>query len=167
MRISLIVAADENDVIGRGGALPWHIPDDSKRFRALTTAHVVVAGRKTHDSIVERLGRPLPGRFSVVVTRRGDLRGEGAVLFQPDLRSALSVATAIEEFAGRDEVFVIGGAQIYAEALAVTDRIYLTRVHDKVDGDTAMPAGWLSGFVLVAEEAYLAAGFTFLTYERG
>lgn len=165
MRISLIVAAAENEVIGRDGGLPWHFREDSKRFRALTQRHAVVAGRKTHDSIVERLGRPMPERFAVVVTRQRDLPDTGTVVYEPDFATALAVATGVEEFAGRDEVFVIGGAQIYADALAVTDRIYLTRVHATVEGDTRMPEGWLTGFVLVDEQPQSL--FTYLTYERG
>lgn len=165
MRVSLIVAAAENEVIGRDGTLPWRLPEDSKRFKALTRTHVVIAGRKTHDSIVDRLEGPMPERFTVAVTRQRELRDSGTVVFQPDFASALAVATGIEEFAGRDEVFVIGGAQIYADALPVTDRIYLTRVHDTVDGDTRMPDGWLSGFEVVGEEP--RPGFTYLTYERG
>ena len=167
VRTSLIVAADENDVIGKDGALPWHLPDDLRRFRALTTAHVLIAGRKTHDSIVERLGHGLPGRITVVVSRWAGRRGaEGDVLYQRDVRSALSAARAIEAFAGRSEIFVIGGAQVYAQALPQVDRVYLTRIHDTVDGDTVMPARWLRPFELRAEEAYHAAGFSFLTYER-
>jgi dihydrofolate reductase len=86
------------------------------------------------------------------------------VIFQESVTAALSVARAIEAFAGRDEVFVIGGAQVYTEALPAVDRIYLTRVHRSVDGDAAMPAGWLDGFTVVKEEP--ADGHTYLIYER-
>src|SRR5262249_54551639 len=150
-RISLIVAATDDEVIGRDGDLPWYLPTDLRRFKALTTGHVVVTGRKNHASIVRRLGGPLPGRISVVVTR--ELRaGEGPGIYQPSVAAALAVARAVEGFAGRDEVFVIGGAQVYAEALPSVDRIYLTRVHAAVDGDTRMPAGWLGGFRLVSKD---------------
>jgi dihydrofolate reductase len=154
VRTSLIAAVAENDVIGRDGGLPWYLPDDLRRFRALTTGHVVVVGRRTHESIVDRLGHPLPGRISVVVTRNSQ-PGDGPVLRQPSVPGALSVARAIEEFAGRAEVFVIGGAGIYAAALSEVDCIYLTRVHAEVSGDVRMPARWLAGFTL-AETAELA-----------
>jgi dihydrofolate reductase len=162
---SLIVAADEDDVIGRDGGLPWHLPEDLRRFRQLTTGHVVVAGRLTHESIVARLGHPLPGRFTVVVTTR-DVAGPRAVA-QPDPEAALALARGIGEFAGRDEVFVIGGAQIYAALLPAVDRVHLTRVHSRTPGDTVMPPGWLSPFALVADEPDPRGRFSFRLYERG
>jgi dihydrofolate reductase len=163
VRVSMIVAATRDEVIGRDGDLPWHLPDDLRRFKALTSGHVVVVGRKTHESIVKRLGKPLPGRISVVVSRDPQ-PGDGPVIYQPSVATALSVARAIEAFAGRDEVFVIGGAQVYLETLPEVDRVYLTRVHLDVDGDTRMPADWLAGFTLVDEEK--RDGYTWETYER-
>jgi dihydrofolate reductase len=168
LRVSMIVAATRDEVIGDAGDLPWHLPDDLRRFKALTSGHVVVVGRKTHESIVKRLGKPLPGRISVVVTR--DPRpGDGAVVYQPSVGAALSVARAIEEFAGRNEVFVIGGAQVYVEALPSVDRVYLTRVEAVVDGDTRMPGGWLDGFGLVDQEVVEtnALRYSLERYERG
>ena len=173
VRTSLIVAADENDVIGRGGGLPWHLPEDLRRFKHLTTGHVVVAGRRTHESIVARLGHPLPGRLMVVVTRQRGLRSHDTVIYQPDVASALAAARAIESFAGGDEIFVIGGAEIYVQALPETGLVRLTRVHDKVVGDVGLPAGWLEGFELIdqqepgyAEEDPEDVRFTFLAYRR-
>jgi dihydrofolate reductase len=145
VRTSLIVAVAANGVIGREGALPWHLPGDMRRFRELTTGHVVVAGRRTHESIVDRRGRPLPGRITVVVSRQ-QLAAEGPVLPARSLPAALSVARAIEDFAGRDEVFVIGGAEVYAAAMSEVDSVDLTRVHAEIDGDVSMPPGWLDGF---------------------
>jgi dihydrofolate reductase len=163
VRVSMIVAATRDEVIGRAGDLPWHLPDDLRRFKALTSGHAVVVGRKTHESIVKRLGKPLPGRISVVVTR--EVRpGKGPVIYQPTVAAALSVARAIEAFAGRDEVFVIGGAQVYMAALPEVDRVYLTRVESTVDGDTRMPAGWLDGFALVGEDK--RDGYSWENYER-
>jgi dihydrofolate reductase len=170
MRTSLLLAASENDVIGRDNDLPWHLPTDMRRFKALTAGHVVVVGRRTHESIMSRLGRPLPGRITVVVTRHAGRPGEGPVIYQPSVAAALSVARSIEGFAGRDEVFVIGGAQIYTEALPEVDTVYLTRVHAHVDGDARMPASWLDGFKLVDSEAGPAGEdlpYTFERYERG
>jgi dihydrofolate reductase len=163
VRTSLFVAATHDDVIGRDNDLPWHLPDDLRRFRTLTAGHVVVVGRRTHESILNRLGKPLPGRITVVVTRE-PRPGDGPVVHQPSVPAALSVARAIEEFAGRDEIFVIGGAQVYTEALPEVDRVYLTRVHMSVDGDAAMPAGWLKGFSLVADEPHDT--HTYEIYER-
>jgi dihydrofolate reductase len=159
----MILAAAENEVIGRDNDLPWHLPDDLRRFKAITSGHVAVLGRRTYESIVKRLGRPLPGRISVVVSRTPK-PGHDTVIYQPTLDAALSVARAIEAFAGRDEVFVLGGAQIYTGALPSVDRVYLTRVHREVDGDAAMPAGWLDGFKETAAEHH--GTHSYLTYER-
>jgi dihydrofolate reductase len=167
VRVSLIVAADEHDTIGRGGALAWHIPEDLRRFKAITTGHIVVSGRKTHDSIVARLGHPLPERSTIVVTRQAhppDESDEGSVVYQPDVVSALAEARAQAQARGDEEVFVIGGAQIYTATLPYVCRVYLTRVHDTVAGDARMPEGWLEPFDLVHSEP--RDGFTFQTYDR-
>ena len=163
MKVSLIVAAAENDVIGRDNDLPWDLPEDRKRFKRLTNGHVLVSGRRNQDSIVDRLGRALPGRITVVVTRQ-PRPNDGPVLYQPSVEGALRTARSIEDFAGRDEVFVIGGAEIYALALPEVDRIYLTRVHGTVAGDVVMPEGWLDGFELVGREPQ--EGYTYEQYER-
>ena len=159
----MIVAADEKDTIGQDGRLPWHLTEDLQRFRRLTTGHVVVAGRKTHDSIVERLGCPLPGRITVVASRTGRGAANG-VIFMPTVDDALAAARTIEEFTGGDEVFIIGGAEIYRATLNQVNRIQLTRVVGEVDGDTRLDDGWLDGFRLV--EADPRDGFSFETYER-
>jgi len=172
--VSLIVAASENDVIGADGALPWYIPEDLRRFRALTTGHAVVLGRLTHESIVARLGRPLPGRTSVVLSSRAAVPGtaepgtaHGGVAWAGSLAAAMATARAAET-AG--EVFVLGGASVYEQALPEVDRVYLTRVHRAVAGDTSMPAGWLDGFTLVGRDDRPGdgadGGFSFLEYER-
>jgi dihydrofolate reductase len=127
-RLSLIVAVARNGVIGKDNAMPWHIPEDLKRFRALTMGHHIVMGRRTWESI----GRPLPGRMSVVVTRDPGYSAPGAVV-------AHSLAEAMAACAGDDEVFVIGGAGIYREALASADRIYLTEVQADYPGDVWFP----------------------------
>jgi dihydrofolate reductase len=130
----------------------------------LTDGHVVLAGRYTHESIVARLGKPLPGRFTVVATRAVDVGGTDQVVFEPTIDAALSVARGIERFAGGAEVFVIGGAQIFAQTLTEVDTVYLTRVHSEPDGDTRMPAGWLTGFTLTDEQP--GPVFSFRTYRR-
>jgi dihydrofolate reductase len=159
----MVVAADENDVIGRDGKLPWHLPEDLKRFRSLTMGHAVVAGRTTHYSIVERLGHPLPGRFTLVASRTITGTRDGAV-FLPTIDDAVAAARAVEAFSGGGEIFVIGGAEVYRATLDRVDRIYLTLVHDQVEGDTTMPAGWLDGFTLVTTEE--RDGFGWMTFER-
>jgi dihydrofolate reductase len=137
-RLSLIVAMARNRVIGRDGKLPWHLSADLKRFKALTMGHHIVMGRKTWESI----GRPLPGRTSVVITRNPAYAAAGATVVN-------SVESALKTAAGDSEVFVIGGADIYRSALALADRIYLTELQAEYQGDVLFPplaAGeWLSG----------------------
>ncbi len=130
MTVSLIVAAARNGVIGRDGGLPWHLPDDLKRFRQITTGHHVIMGRATHESI----GRPLPKRNNVVLSRSRGYAADGCTVVH-DLDDAFEVARAADE----DEAFVIGGARIYAASLPRADRIYLTRIEAEVDGDVRMP----------------------------
>jgi dihydrofolate reductase len=133
-RVSLIVAMDRQRVIGHQGRLPWHLPEDLKRFKSLTMGHAMIMGRKTHESI----GRLLPGRRSIIVTRQRDYTVPGALVVH-------SIEEALKACAGEDEVFVIGGAEIYAQALACADRIHLTELHDSVPGDTwfpPLPEGW-------------------------
>jgi dihydrofolate reductase len=170
--ISLIVAASRNNVIGRDGSLPWHLPEDLRRFRRLTTGHPVVVGRLTHESIVTRLGRPLPGRTSVVVSSHPGAAQDG-VLWASSVAEALAAARAIAEQGGAGaggEVFVGGGTSVYQQALPQADRVYLTRVHREVDGDTWMPPGWLAGFTLVNREdrdtTAPDGGYSWLDFER-
>jgi dihydrofolate reductase len=132
MRISMIAAAAENGVIGREGKLPWHLSDDLRRFKQLTMGHTIVLGRRTWESI----GRPLPGRRMIVVSRRPDFRpGVDGVQTAASLDSALEIA----QDSGEDEVFIIGGAELYRGALPRADRMYYTRVHANVEGDTFFP----------------------------
>lgn len=124
--VSLVVAVARNGVIGRDNDLPWRLPDDLKRFKAVTLGKPVVMGRKTYESI----GRPLPGRENRIVTRQPGLRIEGCRVFQR-LEDALAGA--------EEEIMVIGGAQIYAEALPLADRLYLTEVDAEAEGDARFP----------------------------
>jgi dihydrofolate reductase len=126
-RLSIVVAMDRNRVIGRDGDLPWRLPADLRHFRALTMGKPVVMGRRTHASI----GRPLPGRDNIVVSRDPLYRADGCTVVG-SLASACKVATA-------GEVMVIGGASLYSEALAGAARIYLTEVHAEVAGDVRFP----------------------------
>lgn len=127
-RLSLIAAVGSNRVIGRDGALPWHLPEDLKRFKALTMGHTIVMGRKTHESI----GRLLPGRHTIIVTRQRGYRVDGATVVH-------SIEEALDRAAG-DEVFVIGGGEIYAAALPLADRLHLTELALAPEGDARFPA---------------------------
>lgn len=127
-RLSLIVAMARNRVIGADGKIPWHLPGELKLFKELTMGHHIIMGRKTYESI----GRLLPGRTTVIVTRQRDYRVPGAIVVH-------SLAEAIAATGGDEEVFVIGGAEIFREALPLADRIYLTTVEADVPGDTFMP----------------------------
>jgi len=137
MQISIIVAVSQNGVIGKDNQLIWRLPDDLKRFKSLTLGHPMIMGRKTYDSI----GKPLPGRTSIVVSRNSNLSIEG-VLVANTFEEALEKAA----FTGTDEVFVIGGGNIYEQSLQLADKIYLTDVHTVIDGDTFFyipdKAGW-------------------------
>lgn len=137
MLISLIVAMDRNRGIGKNGALPWHLSADLKRFKALTMGHFMIMGRKTFDSI----GRALPGRTTIVVTRNPDYHfplsespGQ-SIYIAHSLEQALEIAAA----AGETETFVIGGGDVFAQILPQADRIYLTSVNELVDCDTFFP----------------------------
>ncbi len=152
MTASLIVAAAANEVIGLAGALPWHLPGDMRRFRALTTGRVVVMGRVTHESILDRLGHPLANRTSIVVSRTLRDSEDDRVLLVPSVESALSAAASIGALAGSGEFFIIGGESVYRQALPAVDRVYLTRVHEAVTGDRRMPADWLAGFELTSRQ---------------
>jgi dihydrofolate reductase len=129
MRLSIIVAVAENGVIGRDGKLPWHLSADLQRFKRITMGHTIIMGRRTWESI----GRPLPGRRTVVVTRQTDYRVE-----DPNVRVAQSVddALRIAEAAGDAEAFVVGGSEIYRASLSKADRLYITVVMADVQGDT-------------------------------
>lgn len=131
-RIAMIVAMARNRVIGRDGALPWHLPEDLRHFKELTLGKPIIMGRLTWESI----GRPLPGRANIVVSRVPDFEAPGAEVV-PSLEAALARAG---EIAGPDgEIMVIGGAQIYRAALPLAERIYLTRIEVDAEGDAMFP----------------------------
>ena len=128
MKISIIVAADENNGIGANNQLLWHLPADLKFFKETTTGHTIIMGRKTFDSI----GKPLPKRRSLVISRDQDLKIAGAETFT-------AVADALAVCKTESEVFIIGGAEIYNLALSFSDRIYLTKVHHEFKADVFFP----------------------------
>lgn len=137
--LSLIAACAHDNVIGRDNSMPWHLPQDLRHFKATTLGKPIIMGRKTWDS----LGRPLPGRLNLVVSRQADLQLEGAEVFA-DLASAIARAEQWAREQRVDEVMLIGGGQLYAQALPQADRIYLTRIDLKVEGDAFFPefSGW-------------------------
>ena len=160
--IVLIAAlAEENRVIGRDGDLPWHLPEDMRRFKRLTTGHAVLMGRRTHESVEERLGGPLPDRRTVVLTTRRQL------LEDPEVEAYPSVEEALEALADEDVVFVTGGETVYRQLLPRADRLELTLVEGSYEGDTFFPP-WehLVGerFEVTAEER--RDGYRFVTLER-
>lgn len=157
--ISLIVAVADNNVIGMNNKMPWHIPEDFKHFKEITMGKPCIMGRKTYESILDQLGKPLPGRTSIVVSRSG-YEHEGAVSAS-SLEEAINKASAEDS----DEVMIIGGAQIYKEALNknLADRVYLTRVHQEPEGDAFFPE-----FGAYWQEKNFEAhdGFSFVTLEK-
>lgn len=160
MRISLIVAASTNGVIGADGGLPWHLPDDFRYFRQTTMGSPIIMGRRTWESI----GRPLPGRLNIVLTRSEDLCAVGAIVVR-------SVDDALAAAGDVDEVFVIGGGEIYSLFLDRASRIHLTRVDARVEGDTRFPALDPTDWQLTTAEAHAADerhaySFEFRVYDR-
>lgn len=157
-----MAAVARGGVIGRDDDLPWHVPEDARRFRALTMGHPVVMGRRTWDSLPDRF-RPLPGRRNVVVTRNPTWEAAGA-----ERAGSLDDAFALLEGAA-PQVFVIGGGELYAEALPLADELLLTEIDLEVDGDTFFPAFDRDAFREVARERHTAAdgtAFSFVTYRR-
>jgi len=165
--MTLIVAVARNGVIGRAGAIPWRLPEDMAHFKALTRGCAVIMGRRTWDSLPERF-RPLPERTNIVVTRQRDWRAAGA-LAAASLDDAVALARTATPPRGR--VFVIGGAELYAQALPRVDTLELTELQADIAGDTVFPPWNRDDFVEVHREAHAATGpaapaFDFVTYRR-
>lgn len=164
-RLCLVVAMARNRVIGRDGTLPWHLPADLRHVKALTMGKPMIMGRKTFESI----GRPLPGRTSIVVTRRLDFAVEGVIVTH-DWAAALAVAKDVAAADGVDEIIVFGGAEIYALALPEADRIYLTEVDIDACGDTLFPRLAAADWREVSRDAHpaegTAPGYAFVRLER-
>ncbi len=166
MRIAMIVAAAENGVIGRNNALPWHLPEDLKYFRRTTMGKPIIMGRKTYESI----GKPLPGRHNIVVTRNPEWQADG-VLAVTSLEEALARAEDFGLIEGCEEALVIGGAALYALALPLVERLYFTQVHAQVAGDAYLPPLDLAGWRELSRERHAADGpnpydYSFVVYER-
>jgi len=153
VKLALVVAIARNRAIGIDGKLPWHIPEDLKRFKRLTTGHAVIMGRRTYESI----GRPLPNRRNIVVTARS----------LPAVETYPTLSQALVALSGVERVFVIGGGRLYKEALPKADELYLTLVEREVDADTFFPP-----YEQVLEDSFVMTsrsdhdGFSFVDYVR-
>ncbi|MGC8507981.1 MAG: dihydrofolate reductase [Thiomonas sp.] len=144
-RLILIAAVARNGVIGKDGGMPWHLPADLQHFKQLTLGHPILMGRRTWDS----LGRPLPGRRNIVISRQPGWHADGA-------EHADSLDAALQHVAGDALAFVIGGAQLYAQALPLADGLELTEIDHDFDGDTCFPAWDRSRFVETARQTHTA-----------
>ena len=162
MDIVLIAAvAEENRVIGKDKDLPWHIPEDLKRFKRLTTGHPLLMGRRTFESIVHQFGSPLPDRRTVVLTSKGELPE------YPDVEAYASIETALEALNGEDTVFIGGGEAVYEQFLPRADRLELTLVEGDYEGDTYFPEyEHLVGNTFEITRDDPRDGFRFVTFER-
>ncbi len=164
MKIALIAAMTRNRVIGKDNDLPWKLPDDMKFFQQQTKGHVVIMGRKNYDSLPPKF-KPLPNRTNVILTRQENFKAEGCVVV-----SGLEEALDFARSSGEDEVYVIGGGEVYNQALSQSNRIYLTEIDTELSGDTFFPAlgaEWkeVSRRHHPADERHSYA-FDFVTYEK-
>jgi dihydrofolate reductase len=164
-RVSIVVAMSRTKrAIGKGGKLLWHIPEDMKRFKDLTMGHPVIMGRKTFESIINYLGTPLPGRTNIVVSRVAAFTYPG-VIVAPSLEDALENARVLDSV----EIHIGGGSEIYAQALPLVDRLYLTIVDDEPEADTYFPEYTKEFSRILSHEARKTKeglGYEWLTYER-
>ncbi|MCQ4318675.1 dihydrofolate reductase [Stutzerimonas stutzeri] len=163
--LAMIAALANNRVIGLDNRMPWHLPADLKHFKAMTLGKPIIMGRKTWDS----LGRPLPGRLNLVVSRQADLQVEGAETF-PALDAALARAEQWAREQGVDELMLIGGAQLYAQALGQAQRLYLTRIDAAPEGDAFFPAFEEAEWQRTESQSHPAEGdapaYRFETWQR-
>lgn len=163
-RITLVAALARNRVIGQRNELPWRLPEDLRRFKALTLRHPVIMGRRTHESILGTLGRPLPERLNIVVTRTADYAAPGCIV-------AASLDAAFAAAASAVEVFVIGGAEVYRAARPRAHRLHLTEIDADFDGDALFPDLPPGAWREVSREARppgaeFAHAYAFVVYER-
>ncbi|MFM7020778.1 MAG: dihydrofolate reductase [Aquirufa sp.] len=160
--LKILVAFDENRVIGKNNTLIWHLPADLKRFKALTTGHVIIMGRKTFESI----GKPLPNRTTIVISRQADLQIEGAIIAH-SVEEAILKAKSLT----REDIFIVGGAEIYALSLPLADQILVTQLHDIFEGDAFFPEIPLDTWEVSERERGVtdeknAYQYSYLTYSR-
>lgn len=155
--ISIIAAVAKNNVIGKRNALPWYLPEDLKRFRKLTTGKTVLMGRKTFESIIDKLDKPLPNRKNVVITRDADYKVPEGVMVLHDINSAFE---ALKD----EDVFIIGGGEIYNQTINMADKLYITHVNAEHDGDVFFPEIDPKVWQKVEDDPH--DGFSFATYKR-
>jgi dihydrofolate reductase len=166
IKLALIVAAAENGVIGRNNALPWYLPEDLRYFKRVTMGKPIIMGRKTFTSI----GKPLPGRTNIVITRNPLFLAEG-ITVASSWAAALELAQQLAVVDDTEEAVVIGGAEIYQAALPFADRLYFTEVHASVEGDAVLPAIEWAQWREVSRERHVAQApnpydYSFVCYER-
>ena len=166
MKLALIAAYSQNRVVGYDNKLPWHLPEDLQYFKRCTTGKAIIMGRKTFESI----GRPLPNRTNIVISRNPDFSPEGVKVVS-SLDSAIELAKAVNEVNGIEEIMVIGGATIYELALPLADRLYLTHVHARIEGDAYFPQVDFSKWHEVQRADYSASDsnpydYSFVVYEK-
>lgn len=159
-KISIIVAASENNAIGKDNQLLWHLPEDLKFFKRTTSGHPVIMGRKTFESV----GKPLPNRRNIIVSRQADLQITGTETFT-------SIEDALQSCKNEKEVFIVGGAEIYELSLPFVNKLYLTKVHHTFEADTFFKEPDLSDWILLSSEDHYkdekhAYDFTFLILEK-
>lgn len=167
MKVSLIVAMAENGVIGINNKLPWYLPEDLKYFKQVTMGKPIVMGRKTYESI----GRPLPGRTNIVISRNSDWPIPQGVQLVASIEEAITLAETIAVIDGSDELMIIGGAQIYSAAFHLADRLYLTKVHSEVKGDAYFEGFNDAEWHLMGEQRHEPSGnnpyaYSFCVYQR-
>lgn len=160
--LKILVAFDENRVIGKNNTLIWHLPADLKRFKTLTTGHVIIMGRKTFESI----GKPLPNRTSIVISRQADLQIDGAIIAH-SVEEAILKAKSIT----REDIYIVGGAEIYALCLPMADQILVTQLHDIFEGDAYFPEIPTETFEVTEKERGItdeknAYQYSYITYTR-
>lgn len=166
MKLALIAAYSQNRVVGFDNKLPWHLPEDLQYFKRCTSGKAIIMGRKTFESI----GRPLPNRTNIVITRNAQFQAEGVKVVS-NLEDAIEMAKAVNDVNGVDEVMVIGGATIYELALPLADRLYLTHVHAHIEGDAYFPEVDFSKWHEMQRADYAASesnpyDYSFVVYEK-
>lgn len=156
-KIHIVAAVAQNNVIGKTNDLPWYIPEDLKRFKELTLGKTVLMGRKTYESILKRLGKPLPERKHIVITRQEDFNPN-----HPDVVVLHDIQTALDGL--KDDVMVIGGGEIYKQVMPLADVLHITHIHKDIDGDTFFPE--IDNVVWRKENEEPGNGFTWVKYVR-
>lgn len=157
-KIILIAAVAKNNVIGSKNDLPWYLPEDLKRFKMLTTGKTVLMGRKSYESILKRLGKPLPNRVNIVITRQGGFH------VPEDVQVFHNIDSAFKSLQDLEEIFVIGGGEIFNQTFDQADKLHITHVHKDVDGDVFFPEIKDRVWKKIREE--INDGYTFADYER-